>query len=372
VGKYVIEEPFYPLPANPGSSILRGLDAGSLPPLLGYNGTSAKNTARLDLITPRGDPLLAYWQFGLGRAAAWMSDLKGQWATRWLSWEGFPRFVSQLVVWTLPAPRVEGLSATAKLQDNQAVIQVQAVKKDGSPYNFLTGVATIIDPKLEKSELPLKQIGAGQYQAVENVSEPGVYLVRVGANNGDQSLGQMTLGLVVPYSPEYRFTGIDEGLLKQLAQLTGGNELNTNQLNSVFNRQGLIPTENAREIWLPFLILAALLFPIDVAIRRLTWKKRDFAQAYAWMKARIPLRQSTEILQPRLLTGLFEARQRARQRTVAPPVTMKPAPGEKSPAPQQKEAQPALKKQTEPQNRPETEIDALERLRQAKKRANRK
>jgi uncharacterized membrane protein len=371
VGKYVIEEPFYPLPASPGSSILRGLDTSSLPPLLGYNGTSAKNTARLDLITSRGDPLLAYWQFGLGRAATWMSDLKGQWATRWLSWEGFPRFVTQLVTWTLPTPRVEGLSATARLQDNQAVIQLQAVKKDGSPNNFLTGAATIIDPKLEKSELQLKQTGAGQYQAVENLSEPGVYLVRVGVNAGDQSLGQMTLGLVVPYSPEYRFNGTDEGLLKQLARLTGGNKLDTDQLSSVFDRTGLISTENAKEIWLPFLIVVALLFPIDVAIRRLTLKKRDFAQAYDWMKTRIPVRRSTETTPPRLLTGLFEARQRARQRSAAAPVKVKSAPSEKLPAPQQKEAQPAQKEQPEPQKRPETEIDALERLRQAKKRAKR-
>ncbi len=371
VGKYVIEEPFYPLPASPGSSVLRGLDASSLPPLLGYNGTSAKNTARLDLITPRGDPLLAYWQFGLGRSAAWMSDLKGQWATRWLSWEGFPRFVTQLVAWTLPAPRVEGLSATARLQDNQALIQVQAIKKDGSPYNFLTGAATIIDPKLEKSELPLKQTGAGQYQAVKNVSEPGVYLVRVGVNNGDQSLGQLTLGLVVPYSPEYRFNNTDEGLLKQLASLTGGKKLDSDQLSTVFDRKDLIPTENAREIWLPFLILVALLFPIDVAIRRITLKKRDVAQAYAWMKSKMPLQRSVDTTQPRLLTGLFEARQRARLRSTVPGVKEKPVPSEKSSALSKNEAQPAPKEKVEPQNHTETEIDALERLRQAKKRAKR-
>ena len=136
--------------------------------------------------------------------------------------------------------------------------------------------------------MPLKQTGAGQYQAVEGVSEPGVYLVRVGVNNGDQSLGQMTLGLVVPYSPEYRFNGVDQGLLHQLARLTGGKELNTDNLSSVFDRKNLNSIDNAREIWLPFLILVALLFPIDVAIRRLTLKKRDFALAYAWMKSKIP------------------------------------------------------------------------------------
>lgn len=368
VGKYIIEEPFYPLPASPGST-LRGLDTSSLPPLLGYNGTSAKNTARLELITPRGDPLLATWQFGLGRAAAWMSDLKGQWATRWLTWEGFPRFVTQLVAWTLPAPRIEGLSATVRLQDNQAVIQVEAVKKDGSPFNFLTGAATIIDPKLEKTELQLKQTSAGQYQAVEDVSQPGVYLIRVGVNNGDQSMGQMALGLVVPYSPEYRFNGVDQGLLNQLAHLTGGMELETGNLETVFAHD-LNSVDNAREIWLRLLEVVALLFPIDVAIRRLTVKKKDLAQAYAWMRSRTTIRGTTIATQPRLLTGLFEARLRARQRSGASQAQGKQLPAEKVSAPPPNGTQPAPEDKLGPQNS-DTSVDPLERLRQAKKRAKR-
>ena len=370
VGEYIIEEPFYPVIVNPGSSILRGLDTSSMPPLLGYNGTSAKNTARLDLITPRGDPLLAYWQFGLGRSAAWMSDMKGQWATHWLSWEGFPRFVTQLVTWTLPAPRIEGLSATAKLQENQAVIQVETVKKDGSPYNFLTGSATIIDPNLEKTELPLKQTGAGQYQAAKSVSKPGVYLVRIGVNDDDQSLGQITLGLVVPFSPEYRFNGVNQGLLDQLARITGGKKLETDRLETVFFHN-LNSIDNAREIWLPLLILVAVLFPIDVAIRRLTLKKKDIAQVYAWMRNSIPLQRSSNVAQSRLLNGLFEARQRARQRSAAPPAQAGPGQIGKMPDQTLKGAQPSSEEKPKPKAHLEPEIDALERLRLAKKRAKR-
>jgi hypothetical protein len=40
-GQYIVEEPFYPLPAMP-SPALRGLDPAALPLLLGYNGTSPK------------------------------------------------------------------------------------------------------------------------------------------------------------------------------------------------------------------------------------------------------------------------------------------------------------------------------------------
>lgn len=52
VGKYLVEEAFFPIQSAP-SPVMRGIDSIQLPALLGYNGTSPKKTARLDLITPR-------------------------------------------------------------------------------------------------------------------------------------------------------------------------------------------------------------------------------------------------------------------------------------------------------------------------------
>jgi len=383
VGKYVIEEPFYPIPAGSGGSILRGIDVDQLPPLFGYNGVSAKNTARLELITARGDPLLATWQFGLGRAATWMSDLKGQWAKEWLKWAGYPRFVTQLVNWTLPAPRAEGLSAAIKVQEDQAIIQIEAAAKDGAPLNFLTGVATILDPKLNKTELALKQTGAGQYQAIENVSLPGVYLARVGLNNGDQSLGQITLGFVVPYSPEFRSNGLNLGLLDELARLTRGKEITANQFELAFEHEGLVSVDSAREMWLSLLILAALLFPVDVAVRRLTIRKKELIQAADWIKARLPRKTPAPASQPKLLTGLFAARQRARQHVNIPPTQNLNHAGETSfavennPVQSPKALHPSSpEEQTsapdpEPKEKTGFGIDPLSRLRQAKKRARR-
>ena len=62
-GQQIIEEPFHPILTSQ-SPILRGIDA--LPQLLGYNGTTAKAAAQTVLVTPRDDPLLAQWQYGLG------------------------------------------------------------------------------------------------------------------------------------------------------------------------------------------------------------------------------------------------------------------------------------------------------------------
>lgn len=311
VGEYIIEDPFYPLPAVP-SPVLRGLDPESLPALLGYNGATAKNTARLDLLTPRGDPLLATWQFGLGRSAAWTSDLKAQWAQHWLTWDGFPRFAAQLVNWLLPAPRVEGLETQASLQSGELVVNMTAIGKDGLPLNFLNGQVNLVDPALDSHTLPLKQIGPGEYQVRHPVEQPGVYLLRVGVNQGDQSLGQVTRGVVVPYSPEYLTSGADRGLLEDLARRTGGGELLDPLSAFVHN---LPAADLAREIWRPLLLLAAILFPLDVAVRRLAISRSDLQKARAWITERLtPQRRRSTTDQPQLLGRLYEARQRARQR----------------------------------------------------------
>ena len=78
-GEQIVEETFQPIPSA-SSEILDGLDAGRLPQLLGYNATTAKGSATVSLLTGREDPLLAQWQYGLGRAVAWTCDARQQWA----------------------------------------------------------------------------------------------------------------------------------------------------------------------------------------------------------------------------------------------------------------------------------------------------
>jgi uncharacterized membrane protein/Mg-chelatase subunit ChlD len=373
VGRYIIEEPFFPLPAVP-SPVLHGIDATNLPVLLGYNGTTPKTTARMDLLTPHGDPLLATWQYGLGRAAAWTSDLKGQWGTRWVGWDDFPRFSSQLVGWLLPSPQIEGLTAQAELENGNAVIRLEALDEFGRPRNFLTAEATIIDPDLNPLSSTLSQIGPGRYETQVEASQPGSYLVRLGVSEGDQSLGQSTLGLVVPYSPEYRTGGIQHSLLEELAAVTGGGPVGS--VLEVFEKN--IPSADfAQEIWRPLLLAVALLFPLDVAIRRVMLGRSDYQKAVEWVKMRLPSPPARLGPRERTMNELFRARDRARHRRVqggspprphgegnqptssqAPPPVESPEPGTRIP--------------TAPRSEPEVETgeeDTLGRLRQAKKRA---
>ena len=363
VGEYIIEEAFYPLPSNPGAT-LNGLDSLDLPSLLGYNGTTPKTAARLDLITPKGDPLLATWQYGLGRSAAWTSDFKGKWAQSWVEWEGFPKFVSQLVGWVLPEKKSDLLTASVQLDGSNATITLRAQNESGQPINNLQSNALIVNPKLESTEIALEQSGPGEYQGTLEVDKTGTFMIRIGANNENfQSLGQQTLGLVVPYSPEYRVTNLDLAKLVQLAEITGGGELNSPEEAFTHN----LPSASfAVEIWRQILLIVALLFPLDVAIRRLIFEKQDIADARNWLMrkfSRTP--KDSRIEEPKVLANLFEARERARKRQDADPIIESTRPPKPMELPRSKTEVPKPDKDTEDQ-------DTLSRLRKAKDRAKNK
>lgn len=107
---------------------------------------------------------------------------------------------------------MEGLAAAVSLADEGAVIHAEATDREGHPRNFLEVSAVLIGPDgagqdPEAGEVALQQVGAGRYETVVDLSQPGTYLVRLQVRDGEQVLGQQTMGLAVPYSPEYRAGG---------------------------------------------------------------------------------------------------------------------------------------------------------------------
>ena len=116
-----------------------------VPNLLGYVGTTAKPTAQTGLVSPDGDPLLAQWQYGLGRVVAWTSDAKGQWATNWLTWPDFARFWSRAVGWTI-ATAPQDLQLTTRTEGDRTLVTVDALDPTGGYRNGLTVVGTVVAP----------------------------------------------------------------------------------------------------------------------------------------------------------------------------------------------------------------------------------
>ena len=288
----VINESF--TPAVVGTHpILTGLQ--SLPVLDGYIATTPKPTAQMVLVSHLDDPVLAVWQYGLGRVAAWTSDALGLWTTHWLAWNQAAQWWANLVTWTLPSPdSAININGTAQ------------ISVDLPPGTTSTGQqqvqARIIAPDLSQGTVNLQPTAPGHWEGGFPATQVGAYLLQVtwrdsgtSAQKGSQ-LSAAT-GLIVPYSPEFRSTGTDLRFLQLLARNGGGTLLNPNNSATVFT-QNLVPVSAAIPITFLLLALAALLLPIDIAARRLS-SLEFITTGFRWLLARF----SNQHVQPATSVG---------------------------------------------------------------------
>jgi uncharacterized membrane protein/Mg-chelatase subunit ChlD len=271
---YIVEQDFVPT-RGAAHPILRGFE--QTPQLKGYVITTPRQTSQVLLATPRGDPLLAAWQYGLGHALVWTSDFKGQWATDWVSWNQFPRFSAQLLGWLLPVQGAQNLSLQANSSGAELVLSAQAQDSRGQPQTGLTLVGRMLAADGSSVDVALREVGPGQYRAVVSDARPGAYLVQlVGQDARGQPFGAVTAGAVVPQSAEYGGDGANVALLEVLASRTGGR---MNLAPAAAFAANLSSRGAVREIGLPLLWLALLLLPFDIALRRLLFAPDQVAAA---------------------------------------------------------------------------------------------
>jgi hypothetical protein len=375
-GQQIIEEPFFPILTS-SSPILRGLDDG-LPRLRGYNGTTAKAAAQTVLVTARDDPLLAQWQYGLGRSVAWTSDSTGRWARDWVGWNGFARFFSQLVSWTFPGEETGGIEAAFDVRGGQTTLHVESVEADGSPRDFYSTSAVVVGPDFSSNEVELVQIAPGVYEAPLGEIDSGAYGVRVTQTRpGSTPLGR-TMGLVAATAAEYRLLGTNEPFLTALRTATGGSEVVTPLDPWVHD---LRLTARSTDLWPLLLVLALLLWPLDIALRRVSVGRREFASAGAWVRA-LPRRRTVTAARTASGESLLATRARATSTetraallrpadaptaattTAAPPPIVAPPAPDVAASPTAPAAPP-----TSPVVEPAAPTDTMSRLRDAKRRA---
>ncbi|MHB8626533.1 MAG: VWA domain-containing protein [Aggregatilineales bacterium] len=283
---YIIEKQFNAA-QTADSPILNGITG--LPPLLGYVATTPKDTASILLTEPNfNDPILASWQYGLGRAVAFTSDATGRWAKNWVSWDQFGRFWSQTVRWTITDSGTGNqLESHVEQRGDQTILVTEARDTNGGFVNGLNLTAHVTDPSLSAQAVQLQQVAPGRYEGVFTPSKEGAYFIRVGgsAGNDPTTAAAQTLGWVLSYSSEYSLRPPNLGLLSDLAQLTNGTLIGE-QPDRVFAHD-LAAAQSSTAIWPVLLLLATLLLPADIAIRRLIITRRDVDKVVGWAQARV-------------------------------------------------------------------------------------
>lgn len=273
----IIDEPFVPRIVQYQSDVLQGINPErDFPPALGGMVlTSPKENPNVQIPMVRttddgDDPVLAHWQYELGKAVAFTSGNWPIWGEEWTSWPKFSKFWSQLVRWTMRQETPANFDTYTKLEGSKARIVVDALDKDASYLNFLTLQSNAIGPDNKPIQLKFTQSGPGKYEAEFDAEQVGQYLANVHIFDRGKHIGTLRTGLSAPFSPEYRDLKANEAVLRQIAEITAGRWLEMEPEQADIFSHDLPPTEAKRPAWewvISWLLLP--LFLLDVAVRRL-------------------------------------------------------------------------------------------------------
>jgi Ca-activated chloride channel homolog len=258
------EIPFLPQLITP-TEALAGLEIEAAPPLLGFVVTRPKPTSQFILATESGEPLLVWWRYGLGMSGAFTSDAKSRWAAEWVAWPEFAPFWSQVVRHMMRKSDVRGTNVEIQRFGDHTQVILDAADETGTYLSGAEGRLTVIGPDLSQEEILLEQVAAGRYTATIPTDQRGDYHIQLGLDSGSRTILNQSRGLTVGYPDELRLRPTNTELLTRIAETTGG------RFNPVVSELFEPDDRKARRavaLWPWLLTIAAILFVMDVALRR--------------------------------------------------------------------------------------------------------
>ncbi len=252
------------------SQLLRGLAEASVPPLAGYAFARVKPGAEVPLFVLAGDrknPLLADWQYGLGRVVAFTAGLTND-AETWVGWPGFGKFWSQVVHWSVRSETPWDYALAVRRHDGTTQLTVRSFHPAGDGALL----ARLHVDESDSVDVPLAPIAPQQFTGRLPSLPGGRYALTLLRRRGDRDVDQRTVLVAVPDGDEpageERFDpSPNVTLLSRLTEKTGG-RTNPDVREVVARKPG------SRRLYhgLDFLLipLGMFLFLGDVAIRRMT------------------------------------------------------------------------------------------------------
>ena len=268
-------QPFDPTLTGMPSAPMSGVRA--VPSLRGYVVT-ADRTDGLAVTTIRGpqdDPIMAQWQRGLGRVVAFTGDVSTRWSPNWTSWPGFRSFWGEHMRWVMrPSGNAEARTNIQQIGD-ESVLTVELARPDTDErINFATIKGRVAGPDGSSQEVVLRQEGPGRYIGRFDSSDPGSYIVGLrynapGQNGAGSTEGSVQAAVTKPFTDEFRALEDNAGLLRQIAERTGGRVLPAEaQQANLWLRDGIDMPVSRQPVFLLFAMIALGLFLLDVAVRR--------------------------------------------------------------------------------------------------------
>lgn len=259
--EYIVNRVFTPVINN--SEIIFGEEVqDGLPAMAGYIATSIKSEALPLLSSDKdNDPVLACWQYGIGRTVAFTSDVTNQWTGNYAVWNGYSAFWKNIINWTTDIVEDEGSKVNVSQEGSKGKIVYTTPE-----YSENTKVsATVTGADGQKTKTELKATSPGTYEGEISLEDTGVYSVNVKNAEDGKVKDSRNTRLAMQYSQEYRFADATDCLDSFISQ-SGGRYIKN--LEGIFDSE-LEEVSANKNITLPILIASVILLLVDIVYRKI-------------------------------------------------------------------------------------------------------
>ncbi|MDQ0270259.1 VWA domain-containing protein [Cytobacillus purgationiresistens] len=269
---YIEDNPFYPLVQNDPewSSLFKD----GIPQMNAYIAVTAKPRAKIPLLSEKEDPILAQWQYGIGRTIAFTSDFSGKWSGDWARWNKWSDFINQLVTATLPQYDSEPFRVSVSKGSEQTTVNLESLTNQSLPIE-----TTVLTEDGGEVKTNAKLVAPGKYEVMVPEKE-GMYFLSIKQANEHGEMINYQTGFAIPYSDEYLLEGTNHDLLGELASITTGKKLDKEADAFRPLQQKAFSQQDFSIVLVAF---AFLLYFVEIAIRRFGLPSflRKRQQAYA-------------------------------------------------------------------------------------------
>ncbi len=268
VARAALVEESFKVSVSKYSPVIRGIDWGGAPPLRGYVSTKAKPLSETLLVSNYSEPILAMWRVGLGKTAAFTSDVKNRWAVHWLGWPGYQQFWAQLVREVMRHRIQRSFEMAAEVESGVVHVKVDALDRADRFINGLDSTLTAFDPRRpgRKRTLPMRQTAAGRYEVSFPLRSYGSLMLKATHRRDDRVIAQSVTALAAPYPQEYSNLVQDPQSLRRAAEFGGGS---LDPSHRTLWDPGQEKVVFHRDLWSWVIYILFGLFFLDVLLRRI-------------------------------------------------------------------------------------------------------
>ena len=278
--EYINNYDFFPQGKDAGA-ILSGIE--SVPIIRGYISTTAKPRADVLLESYKEEPILAVWQYGIGRTVSWTSDANGKWTSEWLgSTEGISVF-RNMVSWVIRGGISSEVVFSGELDGERAIVKAQM------PYDSDIKVVhgTIISDDATEIKVDMNSTAPGVYTGEVYGIDEGGYIISLSLQTHSGNDDVVRGGFVIGHPKEYDLQNFGSGreLVEKIVNITGGRMIeNPEEIFSNRERVAL----RAFDVSHILIAIALVLLLLEIGLRRLPFLLEKIEKVIKISKKEVP------------------------------------------------------------------------------------